>query len=154
MLASFDPASIIVPLSLAVFFLFSLLAKRGQKRLKSWLEVRDGQVVLREDVRLKLERRHPERLRRLEAMIEKSYAVDGRGEIAARGGEEEAAEPKPSDVPTDVLAALGVEERRDPAPAREADRFRSVWEEQDDGPSIWDEKDKADFWGSDREKGG
>lgn len=157
MLAKIDWPSLVVPLSIGIFYLISLFAKRGQKRLKDSLEVRDGRIVLKEGIRLKLSRGNPDRLRGIEAMIEKSFKVDENGQIVAKDGDEETPAERPAPMgPTASTPPPGRgAPPAPPAPASDpdSDRFRSVWEEQDQGPSIWDEKDKADFWGSDTKRG-
>ena len=56
MLAATDIGALVWVVVICLMMVTSLLAKRGAKKLRDSLEVRDGRVVLREEARLKLGR--------------------------------------------------------------------------------------------------
>jgi hypothetical protein len=86
MLASVNVTFLVVIAAFVVLFALRSFARRGaSRRFQDLLEVRDGRVVLKEDVRRRLER-DPQRLRRVEALIAKNYTVNERGEVAERSG--------------------------------------------------------------------
>lgn len=160
MLRAVSPAVTQIIPFVVIFILFSavsLFAKRSTRRLRDSLEVRDGRVVLKEEIRLKLER-HPERLRRVEALVAKTYTVNERGEIVSRSSPSSSEnvpwykreisigekEPKPTAAPTPPpIPASGEDEK---------ERFHSAWDEQDASPSIWDKDEKAAFWDDEKPK--
>jgi len=151
MLAATDIGALVWVVVICLMMVTSLLAKRGAKKLRDSLEVRDGRVVLREEARLKLGR-SPRRLRNADALIAKRYAVNERGEIVERAV---------SVAPTSVTwykreISFGKKLQAPPSAfpstpdvekIAEKERFRSAWDEQDATPSIWDEQDKDAFWG-------
>ncbi|MGD0274192.1 MAG: hypothetical protein ABSB96_10750 [Gaiellaceae bacterium] len=141
MLATIDAGDIATLAVIVALIAFGLSANRGAKRIRNSLEIRDGRVALKEEVRLRLER-NPRRLHRIEALIASTYTVNERGEIVARGDTDDVRAPAPEPVSRPAKSAS----------SQEDERFCSAWDEQDAGSSIWDEQERAAFWGDTEER--
>ncbi|MGA9763044.1 MAG: hypothetical protein WBQ14_11560 [Gaiellaceae bacterium] len=142
MLARIDIGSIITVAAVALSIVAMLFAKRGSKRFRDWLEVRDGKVVLKDEIRLKLAR-NPARLRRVEALVARSYAVNEQGEIVDRhaAAASEAAQP----IPQPATPAPATPAPVAPAPARPRPKKEA-------GSLVWKKADVDTILGRQRDK--
>ena len=84
MLGAVDNSSIVVLVTFGLLFALAQAVKRGSRKFRSSLQVRDGRVVLSDAARLKLARRGQD-LSKAEAFIAKNFSVNERGEIVGRG---------------------------------------------------------------------
>ncbi len=83
-LAAIDISSIVVLVTFGLLFALAQAVKRGSRRFRSSLQVRDGRVVMNDAARVKLSR-HGRDLSKAEAFIAKNFSVNERGEIVERG---------------------------------------------------------------------
>jgi len=84
MLGAIDLSSIVILVTFGLLFALAQAVKRGSRRFRSSLQIRDGRVVLNDAARLKLSRRGRD-LNKAEAFIAKNFSVNERGEIVERG---------------------------------------------------------------------
>jgi hypothetical protein len=82
-LGAINVTSVVVLIAVGSAFALTQAVKRGSRRFRSSLEVRDGRVVMSDATRLKLER-HGRDLSKAEAFIAQNFSVDERGEIVER----------------------------------------------------------------------
>lgn len=137
MLARIDISSIITVAAVALSVIAVLFAKRGSKRFRDWLEVRDGKVVLKDEVRLKLAR-NPARLRRVEALAARSYTVNEQGEIVDRHAAAASEAPRP--VPQPATPAPVAPAPARPRPKTEASSL--VWKKADADTILGRQRDQ------------
>jgi hypothetical protein len=145
MLAAAAAGSIFVLIAISLFVALLTALRRGSRKLRDSLVVRDGRPVLSDEARARLGKRGLD-FAKIDSFIAETYVVNERGEIVRRA-EHAKPETLASIPPTARPSEPGRSAPAKPQPATGRDAFQSVWEEQDAGPSIWDEADKSAFWG-------